>query len=185
MADAFKHDPARDDMLILVDENDREIGTATKEQVHRDGLLHRAFSVLLTRGEGAGTEFLLARRASCKYHSGGLWANTCCSHPRLGEGVLDAAYRRVHEEVGCEAADLRELGAFTYRADVADGIVEHEADHVVVGACVGEPSPDPTEIEGLCWMGADEMRVMLDQHPEQFAAWAPQVLSKVLDSYSS
>ena len=184
MADAFEHDPARNDALILVDENDREIGTATKEQAHREGLLHRAFSVVLTMGEGAETRFLIARRASCKYHSGGLWANTCCSHPRSGEDVLDAAYRRVREEVGCGAADLRELGAFTYRADVAEGIVEHETDHVVIGACVGEPSPDPKEIEELSWVSATELRSMLTQHPEQFAAWAPQVLSMVLESYT-
>ena len=184
MLDVFEHDSARDDELILVDDQDREIGTATKEKVHREGLLHRAFSVLLTNGKDAETKFLLARRASCKYHSGGLWANTCCSHPRLGEGIIDAAYRRVREEVGCEAAALRELDAFTYRADVAEGIVEHETDHVVVGTCASEPSPDPSEIEELIWVNAAELQDMLEQHPEQFAAWAPQVLSIVLESYA-
>ncbi|MBQ9003219.1 MAG: NUDIX domain-containing protein, partial [Eggerthellaceae bacterium] len=124
--DFLAGDPARDDMLVLVDGLDREVGTATKLQAHAEGLLHRAFSVVLVRpsehGErqsalgardgGRGPELLLAKRSMQKYHSGGLWANSCCSHPRAGEGTLDAAYRRVREELGCEAAGLREVAAF-------------------------------------------------------------------------
>ena len=105
-------DPARADELVLVDGLDRQVGTATKEQTHREGLLHRAFSVVLVREGADGPEILLAQRAEGKYHSAGLWANSCCSHQRAGEEVVAAAYQRVCEELGCEAADLREVAAF-------------------------------------------------------------------------
>ena len=181
-------DPARDDLLILVDGLDREVGTATKAQAHAEGLLHRAFSVVLVRPAGgqaapdAGDqpkqlELLLAQRAAGKYHSSGLWANSCCSHPRVGETVLDAAYRRVHEELGCEATGLRELCAFAYRAEFADGLCEHEFDHVLVGACSGEPAPDPSEVGALRWVTLDDLAAELAEQPGHFAAWAPMVLT--------
>ncbi|MBE6470692.1 MAG: isopentenyl-diphosphate Delta-isomerase [Coriobacteriaceae bacterium] len=181
-------DPARDDLLILVDGLDREVGTATKAQAHAEGLLHRAFSVVLVRPAGgqaapdAGDqpeqlELLLAQRAAGKYHSSGLWANSCCSHPRAGETVLDAAYRRVHEELGCEATGLRELCAFAYRAEFADGLCEHEFDHVLVGACSGEPAPDPSEVGALRWVTLDDLAAELAEQPGHFAAWAPMVLT--------
>jgi isopentenyl-diphosphate delta-isomerase len=214
-------DPARDDLLILVDGLDREVGTATKAQAHAEGLLHRAFSVVLVRRAGGQTasdasdqperpnqpgqpdrpeqpdrpdrpeqpeqpdqpgqpgqlELLLAQRAAGKYHSSGLWANSCCSHPRAGETVLDAAYRRVHEELGCEATGLRELCAFAYRAEFADGLCEHEFDHVLVGACSGEPAPDPSEVGALRWVTLDDLAAELAEQPGHFAAWAPMVLT--------
>ncbi|MDO4891214.1 MAG: isopentenyl-diphosphate Delta-isomerase [Coriobacteriaceae bacterium] len=181
-------DPARDDLLILVDGLDREVGTATKAQAHAEGLLHRAFSVVLVRPAGgqaapdAGDqpkqlELLLAQRAAGKYHSSGLWANSCCSHPRAGETVLDSAYRRVHEELGCEATGLRELCAFAYRAEFADGLCEHEFDHVLVGACSGEPAPDPSEVGALRWVTLDDLAAELAEQPGHFAAWAPMVLT--------
>lgn len=170
-------DPARDDMLILVDGLDREIGSATKMQAHVDGLLHRAFSVILVHPGVDGPEILLSRRASGKYHSGGLWANSCCSHPRVGETVLDAAYRRVREELGCEAVDLRELCAFAYRAEFDSGLCEHEYDHVLIGAFRGEVNPDPDEVEAVRWMSIDALAAELAEQPHQFSAWAPMVLS--------
>jgi len=173
-------DPARDDALILVDGLDREIGTASKEKTHTEGLLHRAFSVVLTRDGEAGPELLLAKRSLDKYHSGGLWANTCCSHPRKGEGTIDAAYRRVHEELGCEAIDLSELCAFVYRAPFDNGICEHEFDHVLVGQCEGEPSFDSSEVAEVRWVGADALAYELANEPEKFAAWAPIVLTLVM-----
>jgi len=184
MADRMELDPAREDLLILADGLDRQRGTATKEEAHRRGLLHRAFSVVLVREGARGPELLLAQRAQGKYHSELLWANSCCSHPRAGEELLEAAYRRVREELGCDAADLREVGAFVYRAKFADGLYEYEYDHVLVGRCVGEPAPDPTEVAAVRWVSVDEVADELMEHPDRFAAWAFTVLSIALRSFA-
>ena len=176
----LKGDPAREDMLILVDGLDREIGVATKEQTHIEGRLHRAFSVVLVRDGEAGRELLLAQRAAGKYHSAGLWANSCCSHPRVGEKTMDAAYRRVREELGCEAVELREICAFAYRAEFESGLCEHEYDHVFVGRCEGEPDPDPAEVGGVRWVGVDALASELAEAPERFAPWAPMVLTMAM-----
>ena len=173
-------DPARDDELVLVDGLDRQVGTATKLRAHMEGLLHRAFSVVLFRDAGDGPELLLSQRAEGKYHSAGLWANSCCSHPRAGEQVMGAAYRRVREELGCEAESLRELTAFAYRAEFENGLVEHEYDHVLVGWCPGDPHPDPAEVGAIRWITPDALASELAEYPEHFAAWAPMVLSLVL-----
>ena len=173
-------DPARDDMLILVDGLDRETGSATKIGAHVDGLLHRAFSVVLLRDGAAGPELLLAKRSMLKYHSGGLWANSCCSHPRVGEGVIEAAYRRVPEEIGCEAVELRELCAFVYRAEFENGLIEHELDHVLVGRSAGEVVPNPAEASEVRWIGLEELAVELAAEPRKFAVWASIVFSMVM-----
>ena len=130
-------------------------------------------------GEG-GLELLLAQRAAGKYHSAGLWANSCCSHPRADEELMDAARRRVREELGCEVAGLREVAAFVYRAPFAGGICEHEYDHVLIGHASGEISPDPSEASAVQWVGANQLAVELTEAPERFAAWAPMVLSQAL-----
>ncbi len=173
-------DPARNDTLILVDGLDNEIGSATKERAHREGLLHRAFSVVLVRDGQGGPELLLAQRAEGKYHSAGLWANSCCSHPRVGEEVVSAAYRRVREELGCEAADLREIAAFVYRAVFEDGLAEYEYDHVLVGRLATDPDPDPSEASAIRWVRAADVARELAECPERFAAWAYTVLALVL-----
>ena len=177
-------DPARDDMLILVDGLDREVGAATKLQAHVDGVLHRAFSVVLVRDGEEGPEILLAKRSLLKYHSSGLWANSCCSHPRVGEDVVEAAYRRVPEELGCEAADLREVCAFVYRAEFDNGLTEHEFDHVVVGRCVGEVDPNPAEASEARWIGFDALAAELASEPSKFAAWVPIVLTLTMADYA-
>ena len=173
-------DPARGDALVLVDGLDREVGSATKWQAHAKGLLHRAFSVVLVRDGGHGPELLLSRRAAGKYHSAGLWANSCCSHPRWGEHLKQAAYRRVREELGCKAVGLREIGAFVYRAEFENGLVEHEYDHVFLGCCEGEPAPDASEVAEVRWVGVDLLAAELAARPEAFSAWAPMVLSIAL-----
>ena len=178
--DNMSKDPAREDMLILVDGFDRQIGEANKERAHREGLLHRAFSVVLVREGEGGPELLLSQRAWDKYHSAGLWANSCCSHPRAGEVLPDAAYRRTREELGCDAAGLNEIGAFVYRAPFPDGLYEYEYDHVLVGACGGSPDPDPAEVAAVRWVTADALAAELAEHPEHFAAWAFTVLSLAL-----
>lgn len=178
--DYLAGDSARDDMLILVDGLDCEIGTESKWRTHAEGLLHRAFSVVLVRDGATGPEVLLAQRAAGKYHSAGLWANSCCSHPRAGEQLLDAAYRRVSEELGCKAAGLREIAAFAYRAEFEDGLCEYEYDHVLVGSCEGELAPDPTEVGDVRWVGFDALAAELAEEPRKFAAWAPMVLTIAL-----
>ncbi|MDO4798429.1 MAG: isopentenyl-diphosphate Delta-isomerase [Coriobacteriales bacterium] len=173
-------DKNRDNELILVDGLDRQVGTATKWQAHTDGLLHRAFSVVLVREGERGLELLLSQRALGKYHSGGLWANSCCSHPRAGERTIDAAYRRVREELGCEATGLREVASFAYRAEFANGLSEHEYDHVLVGDFAGTLAPDPQEVSDTRWVGVDELALALAREPRQFCVWAPMVLSLAL-----
>ena len=180
MNELMRDDPARDDMLVLVDPLDREVGEATKMRAHVDGLLHRAFSVVLAREGDGGIELLLSRRAEGKYHSAGLWANSCCSHPRAGERLAEAASRRVAEELGCEAEELEEIGSFVYRAAFGNGLSEHEFDHVLMGHAAGEPSPDPAEVSEVRWIGADELMRELMEHPERFCVWAPTVLSMAL-----
>ncbi|MBQ3301538.1 MAG: isopentenyl-diphosphate Delta-isomerase [Eggerthellaceae bacterium] len=178
--DLMANDAARDDELILVDALDRQVGTATKWQTHEKGLLHRAFSVVLTRDGDDGPELLLAKRALCKYHSGGLWANSCCSHPRTGEEVVEAAYRRVREELGCTAVGLRRIAAFVYRAEFDNGLCEFEYDHVLVGRFEGEFALDPCEASEVRWTGFDALSDELIAEPQKFAAWVPMVLSMAM-----
>ncbi|MBR3257571.1 MAG: isopentenyl-diphosphate Delta-isomerase [Eggerthellaceae bacterium] len=175
-----------EDELILVDGCDRQVGSAPKLRAHEEGLLHRAFSVVLVRADGA---LLLSRRAEGKYHSGGLWANSCCSHPRVGEAVLDAAARRVREELGCGVAPgtLREIGVYVYRAVFANCLVEYEYDHVLLGridAAPGEEDAalalDPAEVGETRWISPEALAAELAACPEAFAAWAPGVLAMAL-----
>lgn len=185
-ADAgLMNDPAKDDLLILVDGLDRETGTATKAQAHLEGLLHRAFSVVLVRQGDGGPQLLLTRRAQGKYHSAGLWTNSCCSHPRAGEQLLDAAYRRVREELGCEATELHEIGAFVYRAEFANGLVEYEYDHVLIGGFEGELDVDPSESDAIRWISCDEFAKELAGAPETITAWAFTVFSIAMRALSS
>lgn len=177
---AFASDTAQDDMLVLVDLLDRQIGSVTKMEAHVKGLLHRAFSVVLWREGASGVEFLLTRRAQGKYHSSGLWANSCCSHPRAGEKLEDAVRRRVREELGCEIDGTRELGSFVYRAVFCNGIIEYEYDHVFAVEYDGEPSPDPAESDASCWVGTDELIAEICERPHHFSAWTPGVFSIAL-----
>ena len=175
-----------EDELILVDALDRAVGTAGKARVHAEGLLHRAFSVVLVREDagGDGCELLLSRRAEGKYHSGGLWANACCSHPRAGEIVTAAAARRVREELGCAMAteDFREIGAYVYRAPFESGLCEYEYDHVVLACVTSEHvlSPDPAEVAEIRWVTPENLATELAAVPETFATWAPGVLAMAL-----
>ena len=180
MNDQFAHDNARDDLLILVDGLDRQVGTATKERAHYGGLLHRAFSVVLTREGATGTEILLSKRAEGKYHSAGLWANSCCSHPRTGEQTIEAAYRRVTEELGLQAEDLVEIDSFVYRAEFDNSLTEFEYDHVLLGTCSGTLAPDSSEVSDTRWVSASNLATELAENPKHFCAWAFMVLSIVL-----
>lgn len=155
------------DTIVLVDENDVAIGTGKKDEVHRTGQLHRAFSVFVFDASG---RVLLQQRAKTKYHSAGLWSNTCCSHPRPGEPVTHAAQRRLQEEMGF-TCPLRELFSFTYRTEFENDLVEHEYDHVLVGAFNGSPVVDPDEVEAWKWVDIDTLALELRSHPRRYTYW--------------
>ncbi|WP_036946313.1 isopentenyl-diphosphate Delta-isomerase [Pseudanabaena sp. PCC 6802] len=156
-----------EEQVILVDERDRPIGIAEKMQAHRDGLLHRAFSIFVTNTKG---ELLLQKRSRSKYHSGGLWTNTCCSHPRPGESTEAAARRRLQEEMGF-SCDLHEIFNFTYQANLDNGLIEHEFDRVFVGEFNGKPILNPEEAEDWCWIEINDLRDDIQAHPDRYTFW--------------
>lgn len=162
--------------VILVDQADRPVGRMEKQETHRKGLLHRAFSVFLLDG----SKLLIQRRALDKYHCGGLWSNTCCSHPAPGEPVLSAAERRLEEELGIKNARLRELDTFLYRAAFPNGLTEHELDHVLLGEYSGPVRPDPREIAQVRWIDLEELQRDLQAFPQRYTPWFPPALTLVL-----
>lgn len=162
--------------VILVDQADRPVGRMEKQETHRKGLLHRAFSVFLLDG----SKLLIQRRALDKYHCGGLWSNTCCSHPAPGEPVLSAAERRLDEELGIKNARLRELDTFLYRAAFPNGLAEHELDHVLLGEYSGPVRPDPREIAQVRWIDLEELQRDLQAFPQRYTPWFPPALTLVL-----
>lgn len=160
--------------VILVDARDVPVGEAEKLEAHRRGALHRAFSVFLLDRAG---RVLLQRRAASKYHSGSLWSNTCCGHPRPGEGAAAAAARRLQEEMGVQCP-LEPAGAFVYRAQLGE-LVEHEYDHVFVGRFDGSPEPDPAEVAEWRWETRGELQADLAAHPERYTVWLAKALAEV------
>lgn len=165
--------------IILVDLHDQMIGTMDKMAVHRKGALHRAFSVFLFNSQG---QLLLQQRASEKYHSGGLWTNTCCGHPRPGEQTLGAAGRRLREELGL-TCELEELFHFVYRHEFDNGLTEHEYDHVVIGFSDELPDPDPAEVADFSYLQPDELTADLRLRPEKYTAWLNICFNQVLSTY--
>ncbi|MDZ7845727.1 MAG: isopentenyl-diphosphate Delta-isomerase [Owenweeksia sp.] len=153
--------------VVLVDEQDQQIGTMEKMEAHREGLLHRAFSVFVMNAKG---EIMMQQRAEHKYHSGGLWTNTCCSHPRENEDIEDAAHRRMKEEMGFDC-EMRKLLEFTYLARLDKGMTEHEYDHLYIGYFDGEPQPNPGEASNWKWMSIDSVTKDLRQNPGHYTEW--------------
>ena len=165
-----------EERVVLVDAGDREIGTEEKMEAHRRGLLHRAISVFVFRPDGS---LLLQRRAWEKYHSGGLWTNTCCTHPRPGESVAAAARRRLREEMGFEC-ELREVFDFTYRAELDGELIEHELDHVFFGVWDGTPAPNPDEVAEWRWDPPSRFPGAFRDEPQAYTAWFPIAWNEVL-----
>ena len=165
--------------VILVDEQDNPTGIEEKLRAHQGGgRLHRAFSVFIFNDAG---QLLLQRRAASKYHFGGLWTNTVCSHPQEGEALEDAVHRKLAQEFGFDTT-VAESFTFTYRAtDAASGLTEHEFDHVFVGDYAGEPRPNPAEVDDWKWADLRELERDLRAHPDRYTPWFPIAFTKLME----
>lgn len=161
--------------LILVDEKDQIVGTAGKAAVHQKGLLHQAFSVLIFNTKD---ELLLQQRAKNKYHCGGLWTNTCCSHPRPGETTLGAGQRRLFEEMGLHC-QLKEVFSFRYRVAFSNGLIENEYDHVLVGKSNDQPKTDSKEVEKWKWVEMKTLKKDIKANPEIYTYWFKLLIKKL------
>ena len=166
-----------EERVILVDADDREVGTMEKLAAHeRGGVRHRAFSVFIVDARG---RWLLQRRAAGKYHFPGLWTNACCSHPRPGEATADAAHRRLREELGFDCP-LAERFRFEYRAtSAAEGLTEHELDHVFTGTWAGPIAPDSAEVAATRWVAPAALEAEVRAQPETFTPWFKLALERV------
>lgn len=163
--------------LVLVDEEDRPLGTIEKRRAHTKGWLHRAFSVFLFDSSG---RLLLQQRAPDKYHSGGLWSNTCCSHPSPGEAPVDGARRRLHEEMGVDCP-LRPAFQRTYRLWVGPTLIEHEYNHVFTGTAEApEIRSHPEEVINWTWVSPSALRTDVTTHPYRYTAWFRLLLDDAL-----
>ena len=167
------------EQVILVDSRDREVGVMDKIEAHRLGVLHRALSIFIFNSKG---QLLIHRRAMGKYHSSGLWTNTCCSHPRPNENSLDAANRRLKEEMGIHS-DLKEIFSFIYKAEVGNGIYEHECDHVFIGKSDEFPLPDKREVSEWKWISIENVSDEIDNHPNDFTIWFQLIFKDVVRVY--
>jgi len=176
-----------DTLVVLVSPNGDIIGTQGKLAAHQQNALHLAFSVMLYRNTSLGIEVLMQQRALDKYHSGGLWANTCCSHPMPEETILDAAQRRIAEELNItQAINWQVCGEFIYQASFANGLHEHELDTVLVGEFNEKlPEVNPAEVSQLKWVSLNKLNVAINKTPEQYAVWVPFVLAKVNESLAA
>ena len=163
------------EQVILVDEQDQAIGACEKMAAHEQGLLHRAFSVFIFNSRG---RLLLQQRAKGKYHSGGLWTNTCCSHPRPGETLEDAAYRRLQEEMGFQT-ELSQAFSFIYRATLDKELIEHEVDHVFTGIYEGEVLPNNEEAMDHSYMDMAQLEESLERFPDKFTIWLRIAFPKI------
>jgi isopentenyl-diphosphate delta-isomerase len=164
--------------VILVDENDKQIGTMEKMEAHEKGLLHRAFSVFIYNDKD---ELLLQQRALTKYHTPGLWTNTCCSHQKVGETNIEAGRRRLMEEMGF-TVPLEDKISFTYKAPFSNGLTEHEFDHILVGKYNEEPKPNPEEVASWKWQKIEDVQKDIQEHPEKYTAWFKIIFDKYLSA---
>jgi len=164
-----------EDFVILVDEHDNPIGTEEKMKAHQEAKLHRAFSIFIFNSSG---EMLLQQRAADKYHSAYLWTNACCSHPRPGETVEQAAHRRLREEMGFDT-ELKKAFHFIYKAKFDHGLTEHELDHVFIGQYDGAIHSNPDEVEAYKWIDPKLLKEDMEKHPENYTVWFRIAIEKV------
>ncbi len=164
-----------EEYVILVDEHDNEIGVMQKMQAHVEGKLHRAFSIFIFNAQG---EFLLQRRALTKYHSAGLWTNTCCSHPRPNETIKDAANRRLFEEMGMNC-ELTIKTNFIYKAQFDNALTEHEFDYILTGTSNHHPKLNVDEVEEFKWLNLNAIKMDVVANPQNYTAWFKIALENV------
>lgn len=160
--------------VILVNENDEQIGLMEKIEAHEKALLHRAFSVFVFNDKN---ELMIQQRAHSKYHSPGLWTNTCCSHQREGEGNIEAGKRRLQEEMGF-TTPLKETISFIYKAPFDNGLTEHEYDHILIGYFEGEPNLNPEEVAAWKWMSLDDLKEDMAKNPDIYTEWFKIIFEK-------
>ncbi|MCD6066083.1 MAG: isopentenyl-diphosphate delta-isomerase [Bacteroidetes bacterium] len=169
------------EQVILVNEQDKELGTMEKMQAHLEGKLHRAFSVFIFDTAG---RLLLQKRALDKYHSAGLWTNTCCSHPRPGETTADAALRRLEEEMGMRC-ELKHIFSFVYKAGMENGLTEHEYDHIFFGSYSESPSINREEVSEWKYESLAAIAENMKAHPDQYTVWFKLVFERILEQRSN
>jgi len=163
-----------EEKVILVNEQDEKIGLMPKQEAHEKGVLHRAFSVFIFNSKN---ELMLQQRALHKYHSPGLWTNTCCSHQRDGESSLEAGKRRLFEEMGFSTG-LKETTSFIYKAPFDNGLTEHELDHILIGNFEETPNINPNEVATWKWMDLEEVKKDIQTNPEIYTAWFKIIFDK-------
>ena len=163
------------EFVILVDEHDNDIGVMEKLQAHQEGLLHRAFSVFIFNDK---EELLLQQRALSKYHSAGLWTNTCCSHPRPNETIKDAANRRLFEEMGL-SCELQIKTNFIYKTSFENGLTEHELDYVLIGTTNQRPTINKEEVENYKWVSISEIKQDIIDNSNRYTSWFKIALERV------
>ena len=161
--------------------NDLEVGTMEKMEAHQKAILHRAFSVFLFNDQG---KMLLQQRAFSKYHSAGLWTNTCCSHPKPGESLVKAVHRRLKEEMGIEA-HVEKAFDFIYKADLPNELFEHEFDHVFIGRYQGPVLPNQLEVASYLYLSIDEVQLNLQHNPDEYTIWFKIAFSRVAEWYKN
>ena len=167
--------------VILVDKNDKEVGSMEKQEAHIKGLLHRAFSIFIFNDKN---ELLLQRRALKKYHSGGLWTNTCCSHPRKNETTLDAANRRLVEEMGMRCIIKKQFD-FIYKAQLDNNLYEHEFDHVFFGFSNEQPQINTEEVEEYTYKTLEDIGNEIKKTPEKYTEWFKICFKEVIKSHKN
>ncbi|WP_290696643.1 isopentenyl-diphosphate Delta-isomerase [Lacinutrix sp.] len=163
-----------EEKVILVNEKDEQIGLMPKMEAHEKAVLHRAFSVFIFNDKN---ELMLQQRALTKYHSPGLWTNTCCSHQREGESNLKAGKRRLQEEMGF-VTPLKEKTSFIYKAPFDNGLTEHELDHIMVGNYNALPQINTEEVEAWKWMPLEAVKKDIQEQPELYTAWFKIIFDK-------
>jgi isopentenyl-diphosphate Delta-isomerase len=164
-----------EELVILVDEKDNEIGLMSKTEAHRKALLHRAISVFIFNTNG---EWLLQRRALAKYHSAGFWTNTCCTHPLPNEGNIDAANRRLRQEMGIQCP-IKEIFSFTYKEDLGNELTEYEFDHVFIGITNHKPIINTKEVAEYKYVQYSELILDIEKNPTQYTVWFKKIMEQV------
>jgi isopentenyl-diphosphate Delta-isomerase len=166
-----------DNLIITVDDNDRETGVMDKLEVHKKGILHRAFSLFVVNSDG---QLLLQKRAAIKYHSGGLWSNSCCSHGVSGEPLDTTVHVRLYFEMGFDCP-VKKLFTFRYETQFDNGLVENEIDHVYVGHYNGDPEPDPNEVDDWGWADIKKLIQDIGNNPERYTYWFRTALPQFIE----